>query len=473
MIAGRIGTRKQWYTVDNKIVRPGDLVMRDMFKGVNWLAAWARGKGGGSLGEFRRFCEERVLELDLNGIRLPCEVDLWDTGFWIEPENETGIVNLHAKAGSGFKLSQIQRKIIRKTVLFGREYSTPDQPFIIEMPWCWTIKHPKEVLVTGTRFIPGAARRLYAGSPDRVDWDSGLRVAAPERWEFRDPRAKGLRGEAAEKAVSEWNEHYLANIAKYLRLLRDVGDGEGASRVDPGPIPILNEAANEYETLGGARWDADQLGNIFQRWRHRDTPTEEGGKNFELLGISTGGPIRWDAKKNPPGPVAHGYEPFEVNKDTLKRPSDIRIHPPRDVEIPWWEIGKWIDYSEYPKVPIFVNEPILLMPTKAYDSPGHKWKWLGTKRHDKYFQMLDDLINRHVYVTIHDGGNDEGGLHGGGMSANWIPGEGIAGGDRPGVIDARIREWAGGVTPPPPPPPPEWKTVYEEEDVQLRRKEVS
>jgi hypothetical protein len=200
-------------------------------------------------------------------------------------------------------------------------------------------------------------------------------------------------------------------------------------------------------------WDKEQLGNIFRRWHLRDTPTHEGGANFELLGISQGGPVKWKGN----GVVPDSYLPLE--NDGPLAPDDIRIHPPRDIEIPWWDIGKYIDAAEYPPKPIFVNEPILLMPTKAWDSPGHKWKWLGTKRHGKYFQMLDDLIGRGVYVTIHDGGNDEGGLHGGGLSANWIPGEGIAGGDRPGVVDEMIREWAGGVSPPPPPPPGEWKTM--------------
>ena len=416
---GRIGTKARRYTIGGEVVQPRNFVFRDAFKFVNHVAKWARGHGGGALGDGRRYIEGRIVGLNLKGMRAPTCVDLWNTGFWIEPPNETGVVNLEAKAGSRFRLSQLQRKIIRMYVLLGREYE-----ITIEVPWCWTIKHPKEVLISGT----------------------------PEngKWEFRDPRAKGLRGKAAELAVSEWNEHYLANIAKYLRLLRDVGDGEGKSRVDPGPLPILSEAANEYETLGGAKWTQEQLGNIFRRWHLRDTPTKEGGANFELLGISTGGPVAWKGS----GVVPYPYPPLE--NDGAMAPDDIRIHPPRDVEIPWWEIGKYIDAAKYPAKPVFVNEPILLMPTKAYDSPGHKWKWLGTKRHDKYFQMLDDLIGRGVYVTIHDGGADDGSLHGGGMSANWIPGEGVPGGDKPGTIDAMIKEWAGGVSPP---PPPEWETM--------------
>jgi hypothetical protein len=83
--------------------------------------------------------------------------------------------------------------------------------------------------------------------------------------------------------------------------------------------------------------------------------------------------------------------------------------------------------------------------------------------------MVEDLTNRGYYVTIHDAGSDDGSLHGGGMSAGWIPGEDEPGGDRPGRIDDMIREFMGG-SPPPPPPPPEWTTVYEDVDTKLQKK---
>ena len=427
MIAGRIGTRRNFYIVGKKKVKPRDMVMRDAFKLGNFLNEWARGRGGriNALGQFRRFSEERVLNLGLHGMRMPICVDLWDEGYWITPENAPPIVNLHAKAGSRFKISNVQKKMIRKTILFAREYSTADQPFIIEMPLCWTVKHPKAVLISGT---------------------AGKKNA---KWEFRDPRARVrgrgyLQGEEAEKAVSMWNEHYLAHLGMYIRQLRDKGDGKGKSRVDPGPIPILFEAANEYETLGGAKWDEEQLGNIMLRWHHRDTPTKEGGSNFELLGVSTGGPMQWNhrTKRAEVAP----YPPIKP-RQRVRRPDDIRIHPARDIEIPWWDVVEWLDRAGYPgTMPVFVNEPMMFMPAKAYNKlpKGHSWRFYGTKDADHYFQMCDDILDWGAYLTIHDGGSEKHREQGGGMSAGWIP-KGLEGKGttEPGIVDEMIREWMG------------------------------
>ena len=424
MIAGQIKTRRNFYIVEKKKVKPRDMIMRDAFKLGNWLNMWARGKGGKiqALGQFRRFAEDRVLNLNLHGMRMPIEVDLWDTGFWITPENAPPIVNLYAKAGSRFRISGVQKKMIRKSILFAREYSTADQPFIIEMPLCWTIKHPKEILVSGK---------------------AGTKTA---KWEYRDPRAKAkgkgyLQGVEAEKAVNQWNEHYLAHLGMYIRELRDKGGGSGKSRVDPGPIPIMFEAANEYETMLG-KWTDDQLGNIMSRWRNRDTPTKEGGPNGEMLGISTGGPMLWNNKTK--RAELAPYPPIQPRLK-IRRSSDIRIHPARDKEIPWDDVGTWLDRQNYPNVPIFINEPMMLMPAKAYDKlpKGHGWRFYGTKDAERFFGMCDDILDRNAYLTIHDGGSEVHREQGGGMSALWVPkGMEGKGTTEPGVIDAMIREWA-------------------------------
>jgi hypothetical protein len=363
-----IGTRGRRYTVGGKSVVAREFVFRDAFKFCNYLARFAMGMGGGALGDARRYIEERIVGLGLKGMRAPPEVDLWNEGYWIEPPNQTPVVDLESKTGSRFRLSGHQKAVIRMMVLYAREYD-----IVIEVPWCWTIKSPRE------------------------EWNG-------KKWVTRDPRAPGLVGDEAAAECSTWNEFYLRAIGRYLRQLRDEGDGQKKSRVDPGPIPILNEAANEYNTVGLGGWSRESVSQIMQRWHVHDTPSSENGDDYELLGISQGGPLRWDNRDKKFVP-----EPYVPKLGNGKwSPDDIRIHPPRDIELPWWEVGKHIAEAPYPdNLPIFVNETILLMPAAAYDSPGHKWRGLGTKDHEKYFQMVEDLTNRGYYVTIAPAGFPE------------------------------------------------------------------
>lgn len=237
MLKGKLETRDRFYTVGGQVVKPRDFVGRDGFKFVNHIARWARGGGDVHIGRARRWIEERIVGLGLEVMRSPTELEFWGPPYFNQigvpgrPDdpNEQNIVNLNAGTGSHFRLSSLQKKIIRMFVRLAREYG-----IFIEVPWCWTIKG--------------------------------------EGPSSQDPR----------KDVSVWNEHYLAaqGVGAYITELRTQGDGEGAHRVDPGYIPFINEAANEAH-VHADRWNKTQLRNIFRRWHNRDA--------HEILGISMRG----------------------------------------------------------------------------------------------------------------------------------------------------------------------------------------
>jgi hypothetical protein len=185
--------------------------------------------------------------------------------------------------------------------------------------------------------------------------------------------------------------------------------------------------------------------NIFSRWHTRDT-IDNNGSNPEVLGISQGGPIKWQDGIRP--------EPYvpRLNMGAAS-PDDIQIHPPRDWEIPWWKIGQFIEDANYPVKPVYVNETTLLAQTKVLNKyPGWKgkkapdgtWHGLGTDDFKHYFQMCDDLLDRGYYFTIHDFD---------GMGSGW------SGGLDRNRVDDTIRDFMGGTPEPPPPPPEPWETM--------------
>lgn len=296
--------------------------------------------------------------------------------FWDTPRNYHDLINLRSRPGGTFRLSRLERKVIRKQAKLGIKHG-----FWFDKPYLFTIKH----------YEPGLG----------------------------DPRV-------SQEEVNIWNGHYLAAVGRFISELRE----------DLGYVPFLNEIANEYNTVH-PRLSRDQIRNMCQRWHVRDA--------LEIIGIDQAGPPV-DYLGNPVP-----YEPM-LGAGAWS-PDDIRLHPARDVELPWWEIGPYVQmYFGKQRMPIYIDEPILLMPRKAYDSlpQGHTWRYLGTKSKKHFGEMVEDLWTRGYYVCIHDGGSDAGSMHGGGVSAGWVPGFD----DRPGEIDEFIKELTGVEPPPPPPPPP-------------------
>jgi hypothetical protein len=312
----------------------------------------------------KRWIDERALALGVTHLRAPHDYTFWrgDEGedFWATPPNYTDVVDLTQRPGGTFKLSALERKVIRKV------------------------------------------------------------------------------------EANIWNGHYMAAVGRFMTKLKE----------DYAWLPFQSEIANEYNTVS-PRLTREQIRNICQRWHVRDAT--------ENIGIDQAGP-----PIDPNGNFIP-YEP-ELNRGAWS-PDDIRLHPHRSFhgDIKWWGIGQHIEqHFGQLTYPIYVDEPILLMPAAAYDAlpPNDSWRFLGTKRMTRYGDMVEDLWSRGYYVCIHDGGADTGSRHGGGVSAGWVPGFD----DEPGVVDDFIKELTGGG--PPPPPPPDWTTVYEDADVRLQKKAV-
>jgi hypothetical protein len=389
----KVGTKGRRYTLDGVKQDPRKFVCRDAFKWANFIIAWAKGDGEGHLTRAEKWLEERVLNCGISMIRAPHDYTFWTKGprriptpsgyglvkedFWATPSNHTNVVDLTQRPGGTFKLSQLERKVIKKMAKVALKHG-----IIIDHPWLWTIKH----------------------------YERG----------FGDPRKD-------QREANIWNEHYIAAVGRYLSELRD----------ELGGLPFLNEIANEFNTVHPELTER-QIGDICARWHTRDV-------KGEILGIDQAGPpVDWRGNEVP-------YKP--KLRDGARSPDDIRLHPARDVELPWWKIGMYVQqyFREY-MMPVYIDEPILLMPRKAYDAlpMGDGWRFLGTKSRKRYGEMVEDLWSRGFYVCIHDGGADSGSRHGGGVSAGWVPGFE----DLPGEIDDFIKELLGIYPPPPPPPPP-------------------
>lgn len=222
-----------------------------------------------------------------------------------------------------------------------------------------------------------------------------------------------------------WLGHYFVKLGTYLKELRE----------ELGYLPAIFEFVNEYQTVSPQLTFA-QISNMCQRFHVR-------GPTGEVVGMDCGGPIFADKAPRP-------YPKFSSQGGAWE-PDDVRYHPPRDVEIPWWEMPKYTDFVD--KRPVYIDEPILLMPKEAYDNlpPGHWWRYGGTKSKKHYGDMLEGHWEKGHYTCIHDGGSDSGSRHGGGVSAGWVPGFA----DVPGEVDEWIKDLLGvGPAPPPPPPPP-------------------
>lgn len=364
----KLATKGRHYTIDGVRQKPHEFVARDCFKGMNNVIRWAKTGNRTALYRFEKWIEFQM-ELGIKMLRAPRDYTFWkrdprakEEDFWDTPRNHHDVVDLRQKPGGTFRLSPLEKKVLRKQVRLGLKHG-----IVFDIPHLWTIKH----------------------------YERGL----------GDPRVNQLE-------ANIWNGHYLAAVGREISKLR--------KRF--GSVPFLNEIANEFNTVHPAL-NTEQIGNICARWHKRDA--------FEIIGIDQAGP---------PVDTHQDRIPYiPILRDGARSPDDIRLHPERHTLLPWWEIGQYVTmYFRKYRMPIYIDEPIMLMPQAAYNAlpRGHVWRFLATKNKRRYAEMCVDLLARGFYVCIHDGGNDEGSPHGGGMSAGWVPGFN----DKPGEVDDFIRD---------------------------------
>ena len=266
-----VGRKGKFYTLNGVVTPPDKFYGIDGFKFVNHIWAWVKGgalgEGGGAhLTRAKAYIEDEVLGNGCLRMRAPVEVMLWGPPYFnLPPTNPTpydrpnvantmSLVNLNVGTGSGFSLTPGMKKVIRMFVNLAREYE-----IVIEVPWLWTIKSEAR---------GKAAARL------------GL---------DEDPRNRFTKD--GKSGVSIWNEHFLAahGVGAYLHELRTEGDGEGISRVDPGPLNTIHDLMNEFTAHVPTIWTPGpngQQGQVVRRMSERDCPLEE------VILLSQSGPAR-------------------------------------------------------------------------------------------------------------------------------------------------------------------------------------
>ncbi len=375
---GKLSTQGRRYTIGGKSLKPKEFVARSGFKFCNFLIEWALTGSKEAIFKAEAIIEDRFLGVGVQIMRAPHDYRFWQGGkkdFWDTPSNYHYVLDLTQKPGGTFRLSAIEKKVIRKQVKLGIK-----RGIWFDKPYLFTIKHHEPRL--------------------------------------GDPRE-------SQKEVNIWNGHYLAAMGRYMYELK----------AEFGHLPFIHEIANEFNTCHPPL-STDQIAAMCQRWHVRDA--------FEMIGIDQAGPPINRKKEEIPYIPRLGEGAWS--------PDDIRLHPDRSMQIPWWKIGGYINeyFGDY-KMPIYVDETIFLLPRAAYDAlpQGHGWRSLGTKSKKRYGTMVEDLWAHGFYVCIHDGGSDSGSMHGGGLSAGWVPGFD----DKPGTTDDFLKELMGVNQPPPPPDP--------------------
>lgn len=395
-----VGKQGKFYTLNGQVVKPDKFIGIDGFKFVNHVWSWVKGgthgEGGGvHLTRAKKYIEQEVLGNGCQRMRAPFELLLWGEPYFNlatsnpAPYNKTNsantleLVNLFVGTGSGFSLTPGFRKVFRMFVNLAREYE-----IVIEVPLLWTIK--------------SEARGSVAS---RLGFDE-------------DPRNRF--GKDGKSGVSIWNEHYLAahGVGAYAHLLRTQGDGDGVSRVEPGPLNLIFDYMNEYTAHVPTVWDKSTLRNVVRRMRERDAPLEQ-----VALISQSGDANRYD----PPLESQLGKEGF----------SGPCLHPPRDGE--WAKTGS-VMRGQWPNELIDVNESQLGMTEeqRAFWVPLiPKWAGLGSSDMSTWARMHENFIENDVYTTFHNMR---------GMDAYWPE-------TAETVVEETIRgiTGGGGVTPPPEP----------------------
>ena len=397
-----VGRKGKFYTLNNQVVRPDKFFGIDAFKFCNSIWAWvkggAHGEGGGvHLTRAKAYIEDEVLGNGCLRMRAPVELLLWGPPYFnLDPANPApydkpnvantlSLVNLNSGVGSAFSMTPGLKKVIRMFVNLAREYE-----IVIEVPWLWTIK--------------SEARGSVA---NRLGLDDDMRNR------FENDGKSG---------VSIWNEHFLAaqGVGAYLHELRTEGDGEGVSRVEPGPLNLIHDVMNEFTARVPTIWTPGpdgQQGQVVRRMRERDCPLEE------IILLSQSGPAdRYD----PPLQSRHGNKGY----------SGPCLHPPRDGE--WAKTGD-VMRATWPTELIDVNESQLGLTQAERDfwvPMIPKWAGLGSTDMTTWRRMHENFVENDCYTTFHN-------LRG--MDAFWpVTPE--------TVVEEVIRSitGGGGSTPPPP-----------------------
>lgn len=363
-----VGRKGKFYTLNDEVYTPERFMGIDGFKFCNHLFAWLKGgalgeSGGTHLTRAKAYIEDEVLGNGCLRMRAPVELMLWGPPYFnLDPTNPAPygkpnvanrmtLVDLNVGTGSGFSLTPGMRKVIRMFVNLAREYE-----IVIEVPWLWTIKSEAQ-----------------GNSADRL----GLDV---------DPRNRF--GDAGKSGVSIWNEHFMAahGIGAYLHELRTEGDGDGISRVEPGPLNLIHDAMNEFTAHVPTIWTPGpngQQGQVVRRMRERDCPLED-----VILLSQSGRADRYD----PPLQSAVGNKGY----------SGPCLHPPRDGE--WAKTGD-IMRGTWPTELIDVNESQLGMTQEQRDfwvPMIPKWGGLGSTDMRKWARMHENFVENDCYTTFHN-----------------------------------------------------------------------
>jgi len=398
-----VGKKGKYFTLNGVVVKPDKLIGVDGFKFCNHLFAWvkggAQGEGGGAhLTRAKAYIEDEVLGNGCLRMRAPVELVLWGPPYFdLDPKNPAPygkknvantleLVNLNSGAGSSFDLTRAMKKVIRMFVNLAREYE-----IVIEIPWLWTIKSEAK-----------------GREAERLGFDE-------------DPRNRFADGNKS--GVSIWNEHFMAahGVGAYLHELRTKGDGEGISRVEPGPLNLIHDVMNEYTAHVPTVWTPGpdgQQGQVVRRMRERDCPLEE------VIFLSQSG--RAD-EYDPPLQSHHGTSGY----------SGPCLHPPRHGD--WAKTGD-VMRAKWPGELIDVNESQLGMTQAQRDfwvPMIPKWAGLGSTDMKTWRRMHENFIENDCYTTFHNFR---------GMDAYWPP-------TPETVVENVIRSITGGggsTTPPPP-----------------------
>ncbi|KKK89488.1 hypothetical protein LCGC14_2732590, partial [marine sediment metagenome] len=370
-----VGRKGKFYTLNGVVTKPDKFYGIDAFKWVNNIWAWvkggAQGEGGGvHLTRAKAYIEDEVLGNGCLRMRAPVELMLWGPPYFdLDPANPApygkpnvantlALVNLHSGVGSAFSLTSGMKKVIRMFVNLAREYE-----IVIEVPWIWTIKS-----------------EARGGEADRLGFDY-------DDPKDRDPRNRFENKEKGLSGVSIWNEHFLAShgIGAYLHELRTEGDGEGISRVDPGPLNLIHDVMNEFTAHVPTIWTPGpegQQGQVVRRMRKRDCPLEE------VILLSQSGPAdRYD----PPLQSQHGNKGY----------SGPCLHPPRGGA---WDKTGDVMRATWPFELIDVNESQLGMTQAQRDfwvPMIPKWASLGSTDMAMWRRMHENFVEKEIYTTFH------------------------------------------------------------------------
>lgn len=391
-----VGRKGKFLTWNGEVIPPRKCVGVDGFKWANHIVAGIKSGDVRHFDNARGYVEE-ICKLGCRRMRSPLEMLFWSGPYFDLPSdgaapynipnvaNTTELVNLATPTGSRFELTPLFKETLRWFVIIAREFG-----IVIEIPLLWTIK--------------GQAGRKTRFHPD--------------------PRLKNG------KTVSSWNEHYLANVGRYVQLLRIEGDGDGASRVEPGGLNLEIDFANEFQTHSDM-FTKGQLRNIARRWQTRDAP------RHPVIGISEAA-----------GFMDEYYPPLQSRKgpEGFDGPSK---HPPRSKEknrhgkkIDWDETGTAMR-EEWPKEYVIVNESQLGMTQEQRDfwvPKIPKWAGLGTTDMGKWERMLCNFLDNDEYVYAHTFR---------GMDAGWPK-------TPQTVVERVLARIAEGTLEPPPPPALNW-----------------